>query len=143
MSELFVAFSKALSEWGAEVGVTKQLYRVGVADASAADAVAAMNEARFAGVDDWKLIKKATAHELTEDVALGRIGEREKALDPNYYPRLKGAGGIFKVKPENAERHFLVKRALAGEMTKAIKLRPLEIATYLIETAEGPMAAED
>lgn len=143
MSEIHVAASKSLSEWGAEVGVTKQLYHVGIADAGAAEAVAAMNEARFAGVDDWKLIKKADAGALTEEVALGRIGGREKPVDPNYYPRLKGARGIFKVKPENAERHFLVKRALAGEMTKVIKLRPLEIATYLIETAQGPMATDE
>lgn len=143
MSELFVAVSKALAEWGAEVGVTKQLYRVGMADDGAADAIAAMNQARLAGVDDWKLIKRVDAGALGEDVALARIAAREKPLDPTYYPRLKGARGIFKVKPENAERHFLVKRALAGEMTKAIKLRPLEIATYLIETALGPAVAGD
>ncbi len=143
MSEIFVAASKALAEWGAEVGVTKQLFHVGITEGGAAEAVAAMNEARLASVDDWKLIKKADAGTLTEDVAFGRIGGREKLVDPNYYPRLKGARGVFKVKPENAERHFLVQRALAGEMIKSIKLRPIEIAIYLIETALGPKATED
>lgn len=143
MADIFVASSKTLAEWGAEVGVTKQLFYVGIADQVASEAVAAMNAARLAGADDWKLIKKAEAGALTEDVALGRIGAREKSVDPNYYPRLRGARGIFKVKPENAERHFLVQRALAGEMTKSVKIRPLEIATYLIETAQGPAAPED
>ena len=62
---------------------------------------------------------------------------KEKAVDPKYYPRIRGATGIFRVKIENAENHIIIKASLEGEMPKITKLKPIEIAGYLIQNAMG------
>ncbi|MGD9538799.1 MAG: hypothetical protein AB7P52_14245 [Alphaproteobacteria bacterium] len=148
MREIYVAASKTIAEWGGEVGLTKQLYWLGIGEEGAAAAVAALNEARTAGADDWKLVKKAAEPALDEAEALDRLSRKEKPVDPDYYPRLKGARGLYKAKLENVERHYLVKQVLADEPSRAVKLKPAEIALYLIEVAtralpEAPPAEED
>ena len=135
MREIYVAASKAIAAGGGEVGLTKQLYWLGIGEEGAAAAVGALNEARIAGADDWKLVKKAAEPALAEVEALERLGRKEKPVDPDYYPRLRGAHGLFKVKLENVERHYLVKQVLADEPSKAVKLKPAEIALYMIEVA--------
>ena len=74
---------------------------------------------------------------MDEAAALERLGGREKAGDPNLYPRLKGERGVFKVKPGNVENHLMVKKALAGDEDIAIKVRPVDIGMYLIANATG------
>ena len=42
------------------------------------------------------------------DVLLERLAARQTLLDPNYYPRLRGASGIFRVRPEAVENSVLL-----------------------------------
>ena len=134
MPTLYVARSKGLCEWAGDVGLTKHVFKVGVAQASGKEAVQALNNERVAGQDDWALLQEKDAGALTEDQVLARLAVKEKAVDPALYPRLKGESGVFKVKPSNVENHFIVKRALANEESLAIKVTNTEIAAYLIET---------
>jgi hypothetical protein len=138
MPTLYVAASKELGKWGADVGISKHLYKLGVAEGSAEDAVAALNNAAYAGQSDWKLVKKQEVENLSEPAALDRLQRKEKLLDPHYYPRLRGTSGIVRVKPVNVENHILVAQALAGREPKLDKLKPADIAQYLITiAAEG------
>ena len=71
--------------------------------------------------------------DLSEEEALDRLGRKEKMIDPNLYPKLKGAVGVFRLAPARIENHIMVTRALAGESDRtAIKLRPTDYADYLI-----------
>ena len=135
MPTVYVAASKELGKWGGDVGVSKHLYKLGVAEGSAEDAVAALNAAAYAGQADWKLVKKQQVESLSEEAALERVQRKEKMLDPNYHPRLRGTTGIFRVKPVNVENHILVGQALAGREPKLDKLKPADIAQYLITIA--------
>jgi len=138
MPTLYVAASKELGKWGADVGISKHLYKLGVAEGSAEDAVAALNNAAYAGQSDWKLVKKQEVENLSEPAALDRLQRKEKLLDSHYYPRLRGTSGIVRVKPVNVENHILVAQALAGREPKLDKLKPADIAQYLITiAAEG------
>ncbi|MEK7245163.1 MAG: hypothetical protein AAB223_04005 [Pseudomonadota bacterium] len=135
MTVIYVARSKGLSEWAGDVGLTKHVFKVGVAQTSGEDAVKALNDERVAGQDDWTLLQEKDAGALTEEQALARLGAREKAVDPKHYPRLKDETGVFKVKPASVENHIIVKRALANEESLAVKVTNAEIAAYLIENA--------
>lgn len=137
MREFYVAFSKALTEWGDEVGLTKHLFRLGIGEEGAAAAVEALNAERSLGVDDWKLIRKGPADAADEAEAVERVARKEKLVDPNYYPRLKGLQGLFKVKPQNVEHRILIQRAMAGEQEIVPKLKPADIGDYLISYARG------
>jgi hypothetical protein len=135
MAVVYVARSTALQKWGAEVGVTKHLFKIGVAD-SAEAAVKALNDTGCAGASDWKLIaKEATDLDIDEAAAIERLAAREKMVDPNLYPRLKGERGVVKVKPANVENHLMVKKALLGEENIDIKITPVVIGSYLIANA--------
>ena len=136
MAVIYVARSTNASKWGAGVGLTKHIYKVGVTDGSAEAAVKALNESAHAGETDWKLIKKEQA-EVDEAAVLARLAQKEKMVDPNFYPKIKGAAGIFKVKPVNVENHFFVKQALADMETRDIKVKHPEFADYLIHSALG------
>jgi hypothetical protein len=132
MPDVFVARSQGLSKWGAEVGVTTHLFRIGVAGSTAEAAIKAMNETGCAGENDWKLVAKETVESADEATMLGRLAVREKLVDPNLYPRLKGERGIVKVRPANVENHLMVKKALSGDEDIAIKMSPAVIGAYLI-----------
>ena len=135
MPIVYVATSKALSKWGADVGLSKHLYKLGVAEESAEAAVAALNEAAHAGETDWRLVREETVDSADEAALLERLGGKEKPVDPKYYPKIKGAPGIFRVRPVNAENFFIVKWALEGEDKKPDALEPADFAAYLIRSA--------
>jgi hypothetical protein len=135
MPTVYVAASKELGKWGADVGISKHLFKVGVTEEPAEEAVAALNAASYAGQADWKLVQKQEVQSLSEEAAIERIQRKEKVLDPNYYPRLRGTSGIFRVKPVNVENHILVAQALAGREPKLDKLKPADMAQYLITIA--------
>ncbi|CAA7624000.1 conserved hypothetical protein [Magnetospirillum sp. LM-5] len=130
MTTIYVAASKANQEWGADVGLGKNLYKVGVTD----DAPEAVLEG-FAGQSDWKVLTSAPC-EISEEEALAQLGRKEKAVDPLYYPKLRGATGLFKVTIASVENSMLVALALDGrEPPKNFKVKPADIGQYLINNA--------
>ncbi|HLO75430.1 MAG TPA: hypothetical protein VK196_03120 [Magnetospirillum sp.] len=131
MAILYVATSKTLQEWGADVGLGKNLYKVGLTEDQGPDEALA----GFAGQSDWKVLKTAEA-ELAEDDLMARLGRKEKLVDPNYYPKLRGAQGIVKINMAAIENSMLVAMALDGkEPPKNFKVKPVDVATYLISNA--------
>jgi hypothetical protein len=130
---IYVARSTVLSKWGADVGLSKNIFKVGVADEPIKDLLAAEG---WADATDWALVKKEDAGELTEDAVLERLGKRETIIDSKYYPRIRDARGIFKVNPVHVESHIIVGRALEGGGEQvAVKLKPADFASYLIHNA--------
>ncbi len=132
---IFVASSKSLGEWAADVGLTKHVFKVGVTEDDAKDAVEKLNQASHAGQTDWQLVGKQAVDGIDEATVEERLSKKEKPVDPNLYPKIKGARGIFKVKPANVENHLLVKMALDGGEPKAVKIKPKDIGGYLILNA--------
>ena len=135
MAVIYVARSSKASEWGASVGLTKHIYKVGVAEDSAEAAVKRLNESNHAGFSDWKLIKKEEVEGIDEAAAIDRLAKKERMVDPGLYPKIKGVRGIFKVKMVNVENHLFVKQALENLETRDIKVKHPEIAAYLIHAA--------
>jgi hypothetical protein len=132
MSTIYVARSVALGKWGSDVGISKHLYKIGVADEDLKKLVAA----GWAGETDWALLKQEEAEGLTEEQVIERLVKREKLVHPQLYPRIKGTPGIFKVLPAHVENHIIVTRALAGGAERVeLKLKPVDFATYLIHNA--------
>ena len=133
MSVIFVARSSKLGKWASDVGLSKHVYKVGVVEPSELKAVVA---AGWAGETDWTVVKKETIEGLSEEEVIGRLAGKQKMIDPNLYPRLKGTTGIFKVLPAQVENHILVSQALAGAAELAtLKLKPVDFGEYLIHNA--------
>lgn len=137
MPVIYVAKSKGLEDWGADVGLTKHVYKLGLAEDSAEAAVARLNEAGTAGHRDWKLVKKKDIEAGEEAEILARVGKKAQAVDPGYYPGVKGAAGVFKVRPTDVERSVLMAQATAGETMKAVKINAATVADYLIRSASA------
>jgi hypothetical protein len=131
MGVIYVARSVKFSKWASDAGITKNVFKIGYSD----DDPAALIAAGWGGESDWQLVKKRDADDISEDEIIERLKRKEKMIDPVYYPRLRGVAGVFKVPPEHVENHILITRALAGEMDKTIRLKPLDFADYLIENA--------
>jgi hypothetical protein len=132
MPMIYVARSAALSKWGADVGISKHLFKVGCTEEPVKPLVAA----GWAGETDWTLVRQKDAEGVDEAEMLGRLAKKEKAIEPALYPKLRGAVGIFKVLPAHVESHIVVARALAGEAERvAIRLKPSDFADYLIKNA--------
>ena len=90
MPVLFVARSVKLSRWASDVGQGKHVYKVGVADSDPKALVAA----GWAGETDWKLVKSRDVEGFGEEEAIERLAKKERMLDPNLYPKLKGTAGV-------------------------------------------------
>ena len=132
MPVLFVARSAKLSRWASDVGFGKHVYKVGVTD----EDPKALAESGWAGESDWKIVKSREVKGLTEEEAIERLAKKERMLDPNLYPKLKGATGVFRLRAEQVENHILVTRALAGDSDRLdLKLKPADFAEYLIHNA--------
>ena len=134
MAVIYVAKSAIVTEWASDVGLGKNIFKIGVAEDG--DAVLAELNAGVCGGTDWTMVETADAGELTNDQVIERLAKREKMIDPKLYPRLRGATGLFKVKLENVENHHMVKKALEGMQIAALKLKPADIAAYLITNAQ-------
>ena len=129
MSILYVARSVKLGRWASDVGLGKNVYKVGVVDGDPKPLAAT----GWAGEIDWTILRKQAVEGLSEEQALDRLGRKEKMIDPILYPKLKGAAGVFRLTPARVENHIMVTRALAGQSDRAeIKLKPADFADYLI-----------
>ena len=135
MATLYVASSKGLANWGSDHGLTKHLYKVGVTQDKAEAAIEALNAEQHAGHEDWKLAKKVEGIEEDEATLLARIAAKEKPVDPNYYPGIKKAPGIVKVKLANVESRMLVQQTLRGETPHVVKPKTADIIDYLVGLA--------
>ena len=134
MAVIYVARSAELSKWASDVGLSKNIFKVGVAEEPVKDLIVAGG---WAGLTDWTLVKKEDAGDLTEEAALERLGKRETIVDPKYYPRIRDTRGLFKVNPVHVESHIIVGRALEGGAERiAVKLKPADFASYLIHNAK-------
>ena len=132
MTTIYVARSSKLSKWASDVGLSKHVFKLGCTDEDPKALVAA----GWASETDWQLVKQQDADGLTEAEVVERVARKEKLIDPNIYPRIRGALGLFKVLPAHVENHMLVRRALAGEAERLeIKLKPADFADYLIANA--------
>ena len=132
MPVLFVARSGKLGRWASDVGQGKHVYKVGLAEGDPK----ALAAAGWAGESDWKIVKSREVEGLTEEEAIERLARKERMLDPNLYPKLKGATGVFRLRAEQVENHILVMRALAGDSDRLdLKLKPADFAEYLIHNA--------
>lgn len=128
MATLFVARSAALCQWASDVGLGKNIFKVGICDGDPGPVVAA----GFAGESDWKLVAQRDTALEAEAVA-DNIATRLKPVDPTYYPRIKGEPGIVKLVDSDVQRHIILARALEGESEKApIRLKPADYAAYLL-----------
>jgi hypothetical protein len=133
MGILYVARSAKLSHWASDVGLSKHVYKVGVADGDPKPLAAA----GWAGESDWTIVRKESVEDLDEAEALDRLGRKEKIIEPRLYPKLKGATGVFRVSPARVENHIIVSRALAGESDRVeVKLKPADFAAYLMLNAK-------
>ncbi|HYC02768.1 MAG TPA: hypothetical protein VED40_05710 [Azospirillaceae bacterium] len=131
MAKIYVARSAKLSDWASDVGLSKHIFKVGVAEDPKAEIAKG-----WAGETDWTLVKAQEAGEVTEEQALERLARKDKLVDPTYYPRIKGAAGIFKVPPNSVQNHIVLTRALAGEGESLdVKIKTADFAQYLIANA--------
>jgi hypothetical protein len=131
MTEIYVARSAKLSKWASDVGLGKNVFKVGVADDPKP-----VIEVGWAGESDWALLKKQTVDALDEATVIERLALKNKMIDPNYYPRLKGTRGVFRLTPEQVENHIMIARAMAREdELKVVKLKPVDYANFLIHNA--------
>ena len=132
MVAIYVARSAKLGRWASDVGLGRHVYKVGVAEGDP-KAIAVQG---WAGETDWTIVRKREVEELSEEETLARLVRKEKMIDPDLYPKLKGATGVFRLTAPQVENHLLVTRALAGDGGRVeIKLKPADFADYLIHNA--------
>ena len=130
MGVIFVARSAKFGKWASDVGLSKNTFKVGYSEEDPKPVI----EQGWGGETDWTLLRKRDADGISEEQILQRLARKEKMVDPNYYPRLRGATGIFKVSPEHVENHILVSRVMSGASERAeLKLKPTDFADYLIQ----------
>jgi hypothetical protein len=135
MGTAYVAKSKILQAWGGDVGLGKHLYKLGyLAEGTPAEHLAQ----GLAGAADWVVVTARPADAESEAAILERMGRKEKMVDPAYYPRLKGEAGIVKINPGTVENSMRIRFALEnGREINEIKVKPTDIARYLLDNALG------
>ncbi len=138
MPTMFVAKSDSQQGWASDVGLTRHVYKLGLSADGAEAAVDAFNAESHAGRSDWTLLAAQETAETDEEALFRRVARKETMVDPTYYPQLKRARGIFKVKLANVENHLLVKEALEGHPPRKTKApTAAQIAAYLLRLAAG------
>jgi hypothetical protein len=135
MATIYVASSKEFQEWASDVGLGKNVYRVGLVEDGTAEGSLAEG---LAGCGDWKVLATADAGDMTEADLVAKLGRKEKLVDPAYYPRLRGATGVVRANITAIENSMLVAMALDGkEPPKNFKVKPVDVANHLIRSARG------
>jgi hypothetical protein len=133
MATIYVARSVKAGKWASDVGLGKHVYKLGVTDDDPKQTAAA----GWAGETDWSIVKTEPVEGLAEDEAIDRLAAKERMIDPNLYPKLRGARGVFRLNEVKVENHFVVARALSGESElKLVKLKPADFAAYMIVNAK-------
>lgn len=147
MPVIFAARSASLTKWAADVGLGKHVFRVGIAHDKAA--AAAETATGWAGETDWRIVASQEIDGPSEPDAIARLARREKLVDPAYYPRLKGAEGVFRVALPNVQNAMLVAQAMRSlnEPLAVPKPKAKDIAEYLIRNAlpqphDGPAPSQ-
>jgi|GEM_PF-376968 len=134
MAVVYVARSAALTKWASDVGQGKHIFKLGVA-ADMDEAKAAI-DAGWAGEGDWRLIHSQEVPDLEEAAVIERLLRKEKVIDPTYYPKLKGASGVFRITLTNVQNSLLVAKAMsADEPLTDVKVKPKDIGEYMIRNA--------
>ena len=132
MPVLYVARSAKLARWASDVGFGKHIYKLGICE----DDPKALAAVGWAGEADWKIVRQQEAEGLSEAEAHEQLARKERMIDPNLYPKLKGAAGVFRVTADHVENHIIVSRALAGDSDRRdMKLSPADFAAYLVHNA--------
>jgi hypothetical protein len=132
MGTLYVARSAKFSDWASDVGLSKNVFKLGYTDEPVEDLV----KAGWGGADDWAIVGEKAADGIDEAALIAKIARKEKLIDPTYYPRLKGATGIFKVAQDHVENSIIVAKSMANDaLPKSLKLKPTDFADYLIQNA--------
>jgi hypothetical protein len=132
MPVLYVARSAKVARWASDVGLGKHIYKLGITE----DDPKALAAAGWAGEADWKIVRRDEVEGLSEAEAHERLARKERMIDPNIYPKLKGAAGVFRVSAQHVENHIIVSRALAGTSDRLdLKLKPADFAAYLVHNA--------
>jgi hypothetical protein len=134
MPSIYVAFSLAMQEWGADVGVSKHLYKAGVTDDEPKAAVDELNAEGYAGQKDWQLAGAQEVESVDAEGFLARLADRQKTIDPLYYPKIKGAKDIVRLEQRKVEANFVIKRTMEGGASKVPKLKPKDMADFIIES---------
>jgi hypothetical protein len=133
MASIYVARSVKAGNWASDVGLGKHIYKLGVTNDDPKQVAAT----GWAGETDWSIVKAEPIEGLDEDEAIERLAAKERMIDPNLYPKLKGARGVFRLNEVKVENHFIVARALSGESElKLIKLKPADYGAYMIANAK-------
>lgn len=135
MSLVYVARSATLCKWASDVGLGKNVFKVGLADDK--EAMKQIVADGWAGETDWRLVGSQEVDGLDEEVLIERLSAREKPVDPNLYPRIKGALGIVRVNQVNVLNAMLIAQAMASadQPLSAPKLKAKDFADYLIRNA--------
>jgi hypothetical protein len=133
MTVVYVARSAKLQKWASDVGLSKHVYKLGACDGD----LKALVAAGWGGETDWLLLGKETVEGVDEAALVARLSRKEKMVDPVLYPKLKGVAGFFKIPPTRVENHIIVTRALAGDDSGDLKLKPADFAAYMIKSALG------
>lgn len=133
MASLYIAMSPLMQEWGGDVGISKLLYKVGLCEDAPKDAVAALNAEGYAGQKDWQLIGDR-ATDMDAEAVMARLKDRQKLIDPLYYPKIKGAQDIVKLDQRRVEANLVIKRTMEGRDSKVPKLKPADMAAYILDS---------
>src|SRR5258708_12942168 len=104
MGILYVARSAKLCRWGSDVGLGKHVYKVGLTAGDPKPQAAA----GWAGETDWTITRKQAVEGLGEEEGPARLGRREKIIDPNLYPKLKGPAGGPPPLPTRLQPHLIL-----------------------------------
>ncbi len=133
-SIIYVAFSPTMQEWGSDVGVSKHLYKAGLTDEDPKDAIQELNDATYAGQKDWELAGAREVADMDPETFTARLAERQKTIDPLYYPKIKGAKDIVKLEQRKVEANIVIKRTMEGRDSKVPKLTPILMADFVIDS---------
>ena len=137
MPSVYIAMSETMQEWGNDAGISKHLYKIGFTDEKPEDVVKDLNDAGYGGQKDWVFLAARDADTIDPAALMKRIGERMKVIDPLYYPKIKGAKDIVRLEQRKVEANIVIKLTMEGRASKVPKLKPKDMANFILDAALG------